>query len=56
MSKAEWAVFAGIAGVVVIGIATEPDHEDMAGHDHAAMMTEATPMSHTVTLAVTGMT
>ncbi len=56
MSKAEWAVFAGIVGVVVIGIAVEPDHEDMAGDDHAAMVMEATPTSHTVTLAVTGMT
>ena len=56
MSKVEWAVFVGIVGAVVIGIAVEPDHEDMAGHDHAAMMTEATPTPHTVTLAVTGMT
>ncbi len=56
MSKIEWAIFAGIAGVVVIGIAVEPDHEDMAGHDQAAMVMEATPTSHTVTLAVTGMT
>lgn len=56
MSKAEWAVFAGIVGAVVLGIAAEPDHADMAGHDHAAMVMEATPTSHTVTLAVTAMT
>ncbi len=56
MSKAEWAVFAGIVGVVVIGIAVESDHEEMAGHDQAAMVVEAAPNSHMVTLAVTGMT
>ncbi len=56
MSKTEWALFAGIVVAVVLGIAAEPDHADMAGHDHAAMVMQATPTSHTVTLAVTGMT
>lgn len=56
MSKVEWAVFAGIVGAVVVGVAAEPDHEDMAGHGHAAVVVEATPTSQTVTLAVTGMT
>ena len=56
MSKAEWAVFAGIVGVVAIAIAVESDHEDMAGHDQSAMVMEAPPTSQMVTLAVTGMT
>ena len=56
MSKAEWAVLAGIVGAVTLGIAAEPDHEDMAGHDLASMVMEETPTSQTVTLAVTGMT
>lgn len=56
MSKIEWAVFAGIVGVVVIGIAAERDHADMAEHDDHAMVMEATPTAHTVTLAVSGMT
>ncbi len=43
MSKIEWALFAGIVVAVVLGIAAEPDHADMAGHDHAAMEMEATP-------------
>ena len=56
MSKTEWALLAGFAGAVVVAIAAEQDHEDMAGHDHGAVVTEETPTSHTVTLAVTGMT
>ena len=56
MSKMEWAIFAGIVGAVVVAIITEPDHADMAEHDQATMVMEATPTSHTVTLAVMGMT
>lgn len=56
MSKVEWAVLAGIVGVVVIGIALEPDSSKMAGDDQAAMVMEAVPASHMVALAVTGMT
>lgn len=56
MSKFEWAMFAGIVGAVVLSIAAEPDHADMAGHDHAAMEMETTPTSNIVALTVTGMT
>ena len=56
MSKLEWVLFAGIVGAVAVSIVVEPDHEDMAGHDHTTMVTEATPTSQTVTLAVSGMT
>ncbi len=56
MSTIEWAVFAGIVGVVVIGIAFEPNHEEMDGYDHAAMAMEAVATSNTVALAVSGMT
>ncbi len=56
MSKIEWAVFAGIVGVVVIGIASEPDHAEMDGHDQTVMAMEAAATSHTVALAVSGMT
>ncbi|MFQ5550135.1 MAG: hypothetical protein ACE5FJ_02730 [Gemmatimonadales bacterium] len=56
MSKTEWALFAGIVGAVMVAIAVEPNHQDMAGHDPAAMVMEETPTSQTVTLAVTGMT
>ena len=56
MSKVEWAVLVSIVGVVVLAIAAESDHEEMAGHDNAAMAMEATATSHTVTLAVSGMT
>ncbi len=56
MSKVEWAVLASIAGVVAIAIASEPKHDEMDGHDHAAMAMEAAASSHTVALAVSGMT
>ncbi len=56
MSKVEWAVLASIIGVVVVSIAAEPDHEEMAGHNNATMAMEATATSHTVALAVSGMT
>ena len=57
MSKVEWAVLASIAGVVAIAIASEPKHDEMDGHDHAAMAMEAAAAaSHTVALAVSGMT
>ncbi len=56
MSKTEWTVFGAIIAAVAIGVAVEPDHEDMAGHDHETMVMEATPTSRTVTLAVSGMT
>jgi len=57
MSRSEWAVLASIVGVVAIAIATEPNHDEMnmGGADHAAMAMAA-PTSHTVALAVSGMT
>ncbi len=56
MSKIEWAGFAGVVGVVVIAIAYEPNHDEMDGHDLSAMAIEAAATSHTVALAVSGMT
>ena len=56
MSKVEWVVLASIVGVVAIAIASEPKHDEMDGHDHAAMAMEAAASSHTVALAVSGMT
>ena len=56
MSKVEWAVLASIAGVVAIAIAAEPNRDEMEGRDYAAMAMEAAATSHTVALAVSGMT
>ena len=56
MSKVEWAILASLVGVVAIAIASEPNHDEMDGHDHTAMAMEAAATSHTVALAVSGMT
>ena len=56
MSKIEWAILGAIAVLVAIGVAAEPEHVDMAGHDHAGPTMEATPASTAVDLAVSGMT
>jgi len=59
MSKVEWAVLASVVGVVAIAIAFEPNADEMGGmggNDVTAMAMEAAATSHTVALAVSGMT
>lgn len=56
MSKREWIVLAGIIGVVLVGVALEPDHTAMSGHAAGSMDMEVMPAGRTVTLAVSGMT
>ena len=57
MSKREWLVLGSIAGLVLAGLAIEPDHTEMSGHAHGdGMVAGATTAGQTVMLAITGMT
>ncbi len=58
MSKREWIVLLGIAGVVLVGITMQPSHQQMDEMNHLASkgMAVGVANGHGVVLAVSGMT